>query len=125
MSQHVAFYEVFTNAYIELGHDLAQPYDFVHTFTFTPPANTATDNPAILNYMVVIDKAVDLRFRIKLNDHEFHALNQSGHSSGFIQEIVPSHLIKPGVVNKLECIIISGKGSISFSDMVIWYQRNV
>jgi hypothetical protein len=122
MSQHVAFYEVLTDPNIELKQPLG---DLDTELTFTPPTNAATDNPAILSFMVGFINAKDLKFRINLNGNSAVKLNPENGTrvSSFCQEIVGA--IKPGLSNKLKCFIESGTGTVGFSDMVIWYQRNV
>jgi hypothetical protein len=128
MSQHVAIYEVLTDNAVRLG-----PLPFndgpEKEFTFTPPANTATDNRAVLSFVVGTD-CVNLKFRITLNGNPtpIVALNEDGKKRFFVQEVVGAagnNLIRPGATNTLRCFIESGGGTISFSDMVIWYQRNI
>lgn len=122
MAQHVGFYEVIADNVVTL----AQPVgDLDQTFTFTPPANTAIDNPAILSFMVNVTKAVGLQFRISLNGVNIVALNETGGFRSFVQEVVAGNLIKPGAANALLCTIAGGSGSVAFSDMVIAYQRNI
>ena len=71
MSQHVAFYQVLTDP----GIELKQPQGDLDTaLTFTPPPNAATDNPAILSFMVGFINANNLKFRINLNGNLVVAL---------------------------------------------------
>ena len=126
MSQHVAIYEMITDSIVRLG-----PLPFndgpEKEFKFTPPSNTATDNAAVLSFMVNTD-STNMKFRISLNGTVIVALNEDGKKRFFVQECVGgggNNLLKPGVTNTLKCLIESGGGTISFSDMVIWYQRNI
>jgi hypothetical protein len=122
MTQHVGFYQVISDNIVTL----AQPTgDLDQNFSFKPPANAATDNPAILSFMVHITDAVNMKFRISLNGTNVVALNESGNFRSFVQEVVGGNLIQPGATNTLLCNIQSGSGSISFSDMVLWYNRNI
>jgi hypothetical protein len=66
-----------------------------------------------------------MKFSINLNGVNVVALNESGDFRGFIQESVGSNVIKPGATNTLDCRIEEGTGTIAFSDVVIWYQRNI
>ena len=121
MAQHVALYEVL----FDEGIELKQPQgDLDKEFTFTPPANTATDARSILNFMIGITNANNLKFRIALNGTVIAFINENGNRLGtFAQEVVP--VVRPGQSNTVKCYIESGTGSVRLADMVIWYQRNV
>jgi hypothetical protein len=126
MAQHVGFYEVITdeNKTVTTEQIGTQPPDTDESFTFTPPANTATDNPAVLSFMVTVAGGVDMHFVISLNGTGMVFINENKFK-GFWQEVLDASKIKPGMTNTLECKINSGKGTVTFSDMVIWYQRNI
>src|SRR5262249_23295847 len=122
MTQHVGFYEVISDDIVTLAQPAGDPD---RDFFFNPPANAATDNPAILSFMFRITKASNMQFNIYLNGTLVGKLNESGDFRSFYLEAIGANIIKPGSTNKLACKIQSGSGSISFSDMVLWYQRNI
>src|SRR5262245_59159223 len=102
MPQHVGFYEVITDGSVTL----TQPNgDLDQSFTFTPPANAAIDNPAVLSFMLRVKKAVDLQLQMSLNGVLVVVLNEDGDYRGFVQEVVGKNLIKPGLANTLLCKI--------------------
>lgn len=121
MTQHVAFYEALQDEITTLP----DAGDTDKDIYFRPPLNTATDNRSILSFMASVQNAVNLQFRITLNDVDIVTRNENGNSRLFVQEVINSNLIKPDQQNKLTCKISSGSGKFSYSDMVIWYQRNI
>ena len=125
MSQHVALYQVLITS--EINPPLRAPGDLdkqSKVISFTLPSNTATDNRPVLSFMVSISDADSLKFYIKLNGADpFLYLN--GNGSRFVQQTVEHGNLIPGAVNTLTCYIESGSGQVAFSEMVLWYQRNI
>jgi hypothetical protein len=123
MSQHVAIYQVMSTSESVLQAPGALEKQFKE-ISFTVPSNTATDNPPVLSFLVSISKAVNLKFFIRLNGAEpFLFLTENGNS--FVQQVVEHGTLIPGVANTLRCAIESGSGNVAFSEMVLWFQRNI
>jgi hypothetical protein len=123
MSEHVAIYQVMSTSDTPLKAPGALNEQFKE-ISFTIPSDTATDNPPVLSFLVSISKAVNLKFFIRLNGAEpFLFLNDNG--SRFVQQVVEHGNLIPGVVNTLRCAIESGSGNVAFSEMVLWFQRNI
>jgi hypothetical protein len=124
MSQHVAIYQVMSTSDTVLK---APPTELDPTFkeiSFTVPSDTATDNPPVLSFLFTISNSVNLKFSIVLNGTtRFLVLN--GNGSGFVQQVVKQGKLIPGAVNTLSCAIESGSGNVAFSEMVLWFQRNI
>jgi hypothetical protein len=125
MSQHVGFYEVITDQPYTLTTAQGSKNSLVKPFSFTPPPNTATDNAAVLNFMLHVEDAKQMVFKIDVNGVSAVYLPENGSNRSFVQEVLNPNPLKPGQVNSLVCTLQSGTGTLSFSDMVIAYQRNV
>jgi hypothetical protein len=123
MSQHVAIYQVMSTSDTPLQvPPIAKEPAFKEIF-FTVPSDTATDNAPVLSFLVTITNAVNLQFSIALNGARFLVLKNN--QSGFVQQVVEHGKLIPGASNTLNCAIESGSGNVAFSEMVLWFQRNI
>lgn len=77
----------------------------------------------ILQFFYVSAKnASNLSFRFMINGTTIRTINVTGNFFATVHEILGGNVLKHGQ-NTIEARIVGGTGSVTLSDVVLWFQR--
>lgn len=114
-----AEYQIIRDTEFTLGTDQDE------TFSFTLPQQlirTGARKPVLSFLVRPVGVIGDMRFKVDLNDDpEVDATMQGSHKRGF-WEVINNNIAKVGT-NTIHFRVLSGIGNVTFSDVVVWYQR--
>jgi hypothetical protein len=119
----LADYRVIRDGSFELSRDQEQ------TFTFFVDADAVSSGGSrrpIITYFADPSSGADrLRCEIEINDQIVGTYTYSGGVGRGHSEVLRHDNLSPGIENSIQFRVESGAGRIRFSDIVLWYQRNV
>ncbi len=95
--------------------------DIDRELDFTTPA-VEVGQRSILTFKV--DPDGDVTYEISLNDTPISTRRLTEPAAVVLQEVIGSNILSTGT-NKLVVARTAGPGSVSFSDMVLWFQANI
>lgn len=84
----------------------------------------STDHSAVIAFMVTASGSGTKEFEVDINDKTDVFRQTSDSESRSMLEVVDKGLLKTGS-NTVQFRMESGSGSLTFSDVVLWYQRNI
>jgi hypothetical protein len=84
----------------------------------------STDHSAVLTFMVTASGSGTKEFEVDINDETDVFRQTSNSEARAMLEVVDKGLLRVGS-NSIQFRMESGTGSLTFSDVVLWYQRNI
>ncbi len=84
----------------------------------------STDHSAVLSFMVTASGSGTKEFEVDINDTTDVFRSTSNSEARAVVEVVDKGLLQVGS-NTLQFRMESGSGSLTFSDVVLMYQRNI
>lgn len=84
----------------------------------------STDHSAVLAFMVTASGSGTKEFEVDINDKTDVFRQTSNSEARSMLEVVDKGLLITGQ-NTIQFRMENGSGSLTFSDVVLWYQRNI
>jgi hypothetical protein len=116
----VADYVILSDAPVELkiGADIDKDFDF------SLPANAHLGSRAILACILDPAKAEDLNVKLSINGKSVLDLELDTGVYRTVHEVIQTDILKAGA-NTATFKLVSGKGTLTVSDIVLWFQCDV
>lgn len=127
MATSIADYRVIRDSKITLRADQQETYDFgldADMIQRVESSGHGSKRPVLVFYADPSGDARNLRCRIEINNREVFSYRYSGGTGRAHSVVIGNpYELRLADTNTIQFICLSGKGSISFSDIVLWYQR--
>ena len=97
-------------------------------FKFTLPSNFVVgtgDARTVLAYKINPSGGSNKHYEIDLNDTVVLSSTTSEEAARVLWEVINGDLYRAGQENTIQIRFEQGSGSIDFSDVVLWYQREI
>ncbi|MEM7126606.1 MAG: hypothetical protein AAF702_09790 [Chloroflexota bacterium] len=109
---------------VDNGFNLEVGKDIDRHFAFEFGNAAQLDQKLILQYFYESHQdASNLRLRFRVNGNDIRTMTLNGNSFSTMHEILQGNNFAQGR-NTIEAKIVGGDGSVTLSDIVLWFRRN-
>jgi len=96
-----------------------------HTTTFKLPNDAKIDSYSVLFYMLDPSSGADnLTYDVEINSKKVGSASLSGGVTRSKHEAVQKNILKHGS-NSIQFEVKSGSGSVTFSDVILYFRRDI
>jgi hypothetical protein len=123
MSTSLADYTVIRDTTFALSSGATRHFEFALPSDLVTAGNSK--RPVLTHFCDPSPNANDLRARIFVNDQLVSDYTYSGGVGRGRSEVLQRNNLRPGATNKMRFTVSDGQGSLDFSDVVLWFKREI